>query len=375
MKSLRTPWMAVTAMFVLNGGLFGIWAARVPAVAEAYALSHGALGLVLLALAGGAVCAFPFAGRAVDRFGAAPVTRALALVYPVSLILLPVAPGAVALGFFLFLFGAVHGAMDVAMNAWAAEVERRGTRRVMAGFHAMFSLGAGIGALSGYLAVVAGLPLLQHFLFASVVLFAVTYPWARIDWTSDRAERRSDAIFAWPTGPLVLVGVVAFCSSLGEGAMADWSAVYLRDIGKVSEGTAALGYAVFSVAMVVMRLLGDRVTGAVGPVVAARWGGVSAFAGVCLAVLVPVPGAILAGFGLLGLGYAVIVPLAFSRAANDPAIPPGQAISSVATLGYGGMLLGPPVIGFVASLAGLQVAFGVMGVLAALIVVLARALR
>ncbi len=262
------------------------------------------------------------------------------------------------LGLFLFLFGAVHGAMDVAMNAWAAEVERRGTRRLMAGFHAMFSLGAGIGALSGYLAVLAGLSLLAHFALASALLFAATYGWARIDWTSDRAERTSGAIFAWPTGPLLLVGVVAFCSSLGEGAMADWSAVYLRDVGQVSEGTAALGYAVFSVAMVVMRLLGDRVAGAFGPVNAARWGGVSAFVGVSLAVLVPQPGMILLGFALLGLGYAVIVPLAFSRAANDPAIPPGQAISSVATLGYGGMLLGPPVIGFVASIAGLQVAFG-----------------
>ena len=173
----------------------------------------------------------------------------------------------------------------------------------------------------------------------------------------------------------MLVGVVAFCSSLGEGAMADWSAVYLRDIVQTSQGTAALGYAAFSTAMVVVRLMGDQIAMRLGVVTAARAGGSVAFFGILLAISLPSTVTVLTGFAMLGIGYAVIMPLAFSRAANDPHVPPGQAISSVATLGYGGMLLGPPIIGFLAGISTLQWAFGLLAVLAALIVAIAPALK
>ncbi|MEQ8368426.1 MAG: MFS transporter [Roseicyclus sp.] len=373
--TLRTPWAAIAAVFILNGALFGIWASRVPAVAEAYGLTHTRLGFLLLALAAGAVCSFPIAGKAIDRFGAVTVTRLIALAYPVTLILLPLSPNALTLGAALFLFGAAHGAMDVAMNGWGAEVERRSGRRMMSSFHAMFSFGAGMGALSGYLAVQVDMGLLAHFAIASLVICAVTLPFATIPWVSGTTQSRNTSVFAFPSGTLLLVGIVAFCSSLGEGAMADWSAVYLRDVVLAQESTAALGYAAFSIAMVVIRLLGDTIATRLGAVQTARLGGGISFVGVTLAILVPSAPAVLAGFAMLGMGYAVIMPLAFGRAANDPDIPPGQAISSVATIGYGGMLLGPPIIGFVAGGTSLQVAFGVLAVLAGLIVFFASALK
>ncbi len=373
--TLRTPWLAITAMFILNGALFGVWASRVPAVADIYGLNHTALGLTLLALAGGAVCSFPFAGRAVDRVGAATVTRSLALIYPVTLILLPLAPGAWTLTVFLFLFGAAHGAMDVAMNSWAAEVERRAGRPFMSGFHAMFSLGAGLGALSGYLAVQAGLGLLPHFMICAVAVTAMTWTGAQIPWHSDTATPEKTSVFALPKGALMLVGLVAFCASMGEGAMTDWSALYLRDVVEVTEAKAALGYVVFSVAMVIVRLLGDAIVARLGPVRSAQLGGCIAACGMVMVIAAPVLNAVLVGFAMLGIGYAVVMPLAFSRAANDPHVPPGRAISGVATLGYGGLLLGPPTIGFVAGAFGLQVAFALLGVLAGLSVALAKSLR
>ena len=157
--------------------------------------------------------------------------------------------------------------------------------------------------------------------------------------------------------------------------MADWSAVYLRDVAFAGEGQAALGYAVFSVAMVTMRLLGDRLAARFGPAGAARIGGVLAFLGTATVVAVPTVPGVLAGFALMGLGYAVIMPLAFSRAANDPHVPQGRAIASVATLGYGGMLLGPPIIGFLSALVTLRLSFLLLAGLAALIVILARAMN
>ncbi len=373
--TIRKAWIAVAAMFILNGALFGIWASRVPAVMEQFGLSHGQLGALLLAMAAGAVCSFPFAGKFVDHLGAARITRVVALVYPVTLIVLPLAPNVTVLAALLFVFGAAHGAMDVAMNGWGAEVERRLEHRIMSSLHAMFSFGAGVGALSGYIAVQLEAGLLTHFLMSSALISAITLFLAAIDWTSDTTTQKSGTVFAFPSGPLLLVGLVAFCSSLGEGAMADWSAVYLRDIVLADEGTAALGYAAFSVSMVVMRLLGDRVTTLVGPVRSARLGGLIAAAGILLAILFPSVSTALTGFAMLGIGYAVIMPLAFSRAANDPNVPPGQAISSVATLGYGGMLLGPPIIGFIAGVTDLQIGFALLAVLAGVIIAVASSLK
>jgi MFS family permease len=162
---------------------------------------------------------------------------------------------------------------------------------------------------------------------------------------------------------------------MGEGAIADWRAVYLVDIGDAPENWAAMGYALFSVAMGAMRLTGDHITRHVRPTLAARISGFVAAIGALLTVLYPVPAVMLAGFVLMGLGYALIFPLAFSRAANDPVVPPGKALAGTATFGYGGMLLGPPLIGFIASATSLRVSFAVLAGLALMIAVLASALR
>ena len=374
--SFRTPWRAVTAMFVLNGALYGIWASRIPSIAQTHDLSAGKLGLLLLLLAGGAVVAFPLAGRAADRFGASFVTLRLALIYTVTLILIGLAPSVGLLALALFAFGAAHGAMDVTMNAWAAEVERHMARPVMSSFHAMFSLGAGLGAGSGFVAGHLHFSVPLHFSVAALTIAALMLALGWIPWRSPRrAAQTSDPVFAFPRGALIAVGLVAFCTSLGEGAMADWSAIYLVEMTRVDEARAALGYTVFSITMVIMRLLGDHVTRRIGPVAAARFAGIVSLCGTLIVVGWPSFGWVLFGFVLLGIGYAMVMPLAFSRAANDPDLAPGAAIASVATLGYGGLLLGPPVIGFIADLVSLRAGFGLLAVLSLCLIVMARAVR
>ncbi|WP_299640097.1 MFS transporter [uncultured Ruegeria sp.] len=375
MISVVAAWRAVAAMFILNGALFGIWASRIPAVRDRLELSHEALGYGLLFMAAGAVCSFPITGRLTDRFGAVAITRIIAVLYTVSLILLALADGFWGLAVFLFIFGAFHGSMDVAMNAWAAEVEQAYDKPVMSSFHAMWSLGAGLGALSGYVAVQMGLTVLEHFLFAGGVVVGLALASSRVSWTSRRSDGPQSSVFALPSGTLILVGFAALCGALGEGAVADWSAIYLRDITAASESVAALGYAVFSVTMVAFRLAGAVVITRFGPVVTARFGGICAAFGVFAVVSAATPLTASAGFALMGIGYAVIMPLAFSRAASDPNVPPGQAIASVATLGYGGLLIGPPLIGLLAELFGLRLAFAVLLPLAVLIVLLAGALK
>ena len=375
MIGIVAAWRAVAAMFILNGALFGIWASRIPAVRDRLDLSHEALGYGLLFMAAGAVCSFPITGRLTDRFGAVAITRVIAVLYTISLILLAFAGSFGALAAFLFIFGAFHGSMDVAMNAWAAEVEQDFDKPVMSSFHAMWSLGAGLGALSGFAAVQLGLSVVAHFLLAGGFVVGLALALSLVRWTSRRSEQAKGKVFALPSGALVLVGFTALCGALGEGAVADWSAIFLRDATGASESVAALGYAAFSVTMVVYRLAGGMAIAKFGPVVTARFGGVCAALGVLAVVSAGQAGQALAGFALMGVGYAVIMPLAFSRAADDPHVPPGQAIASVATLGYGGLLIGPPLIGILAELMTLRLAFAVLLPLAVLITVLAGALK
>lgn len=375
MPSARKTWLAVAAAFVLNGGLFGAWASRIPSVVQHNDIDGGQLGLLLLLLALGAIVSFPLAGRASDTFGAARTTLAIAAFYALALILIALAPNLWLLAPALFLFGGAHGSMDVAMNSWAGEAERYIGRRVMSSLHAMWSLGAGLGAAAGYLAVKLDLSLIVHFTVFAVLLYAVTSRFAHIGWQSETRPRTpGGSLFPLPKGPLLWVGIIAMCASIGEGAMADWSALFLVSVTAASEAQAALGYTVFSIAMVIMRLVGDRVISILGPTQAARLAGSSALAGVLLAVLFANLYTALAGFVLLGVGYALIMPLAITRAANDPQTPPGVAIASVATLGYGAMLFGPPAIGFTAHFITLHYAFCLLGILACFIILCAPAL-
>ena len=375
MRNFRTPALAVCAVFALNGALFGIWASRIPVFVERFDISPGTLGLLLLCLAGGAILSFPVAGRLSDSMGASFLTRALALLYFVALCLLAVAPTLGLLAVCLAMFGASHGAMDVAMNSWGADVEKMRRRPLMPMFHAMYSLGAGLGAASGYGAAREGITPEFHFATAGLFATGLALVLAQVRWQSPRAEPGTGPSFSLPRGALLFVGTIAFAASVGEGAMADWSAVFLADATGTTEARAALGYAVFSVAMLATRLSGPLIISNLGAVGTAQASGTIAVAGAVVLVLSQGLATALFGFVLLGIGYATIIPLAFSRAAAEPGIGQGRAIASVATLGYGGMLLGPPMIGAVAELMGLRVALLLLAVLSAIIVLLSGRLR
>ena len=375
MRSIRTPLRATAALFVLLGALFGVWASRVPAVAAKHDLTPDILGLLLLLMALGATAAFALSGRASDRFGPPRVARGFGLATTIALALVAVAPSVPLLALALFLFGATMGGLDVAMNAWGVEIERRRGRPVMSRLHAMYSVGAGIGAGSGYLAASLDLGLPAHFAIAGVLFAAICLWLAAVPWTSEqRPEKHTAPIYAMPKGPLIVAAMVAFCASIGEGGMADWSAIFLVAVAETSEAEAALGFTVFSVAMVAVRLVGDRLVERFGPIIAGRLSGLAAALGVTLAVAFGNHAMAMIGFALMGVGYALIMPLAFSRAANDGTMSQGAAIAAVATLGYGGIMLGPPLIGFLAEATSIRFAFLMLAGFAALIVLYAGAL-
>ncbi|HEY0587240.1 MAG TPA: MFS transporter [Pseudoduganella sp.] len=330
-----------TRLAFLTAGLaMSAWAPLVPYAKERLQLAEGPLGLLLLCLGLGSLLAMPLTGALAARFGCRKVVLWSALVVSLALPGLALAPTPFLLGLVLFVFGASLGTMDVAMNVQAVIVEKASGGALMSGFHGMFSLGGFAGAGSMALLLWHASPDLLH------------EPEARGDDTP---------AFVMPHGAVIFIGALCFIVFLAEGAMLDWSAVFLTAERGLEEGRAGLGYAAFAVAMTVGRLTGDRVVGRFGGRRVLLAGGLCAAAGFFTAVFSPTPAVALAGFVLVGLGASNIVPILFTAAGNQRAMPASLAIAAITTIGYAGILAGPAMIGFVAHLSSLDLAFSVLG--------------
>ncbi len=213
----------------------------------------------------------------------------------------------------------------------------------------------------------------DHFTISSSVIFLITLSILAIPFQSEIRQKDKNAPFiSIPKGPLLAVAFITFFASLGEGAVADWSAIFLIDVASVEEGTAALGFAAFSICMFSMRLMGDKIISIIGPSKTARYSGLVALIGATILVTFESFIPLVIAFSLIGLGIAVIIPLAFSRAANDKNISQGTAIASIATLGYGGMLIGPLFVGFIADATSIKTSFLIFPILAFLVFALSK---
>ena len=374
MRVIRNSRFAVSVIFTVNGVVFGTWASRIPAISDFHNLSPAALGLLIFIMGFSAVIAFSVFGRAADRYGASTLTkRTTSLLIPLTLIFIAFANSIWMLIPALIFFGAIHGGVDVAMNAWAVEVERKDNRSLMSSFHGMWSLGSAIGAGSGVLATYNKIEVPMHFSITSLIIFLVVLSVVTIPFNSQKKEKDSEASFiSIPKGALLPVAFITFFASLAEGMVADWSAIFLRSISELPNGSAALGFTVFSVCMFAMRLMGDKLALKFGASKTARYSGLVALAGSLVILtfesLIP----LMIGFSLIGLGIAVIIPLAFSRAGKDKGISQGAAIAGIATLGYGGMLLGPLLVGLIAEVTSIKTGFMLLPILAFLIFLLSK---
>jgi len=374
MTKIRNSRFAVSMIFAINGALFGTWASRIPAISNIHDLSPASLGLLIFLAGLSAVVAFSIFGRAADHYGAAFVTKLASSIFlPLTLIFIAYANSIWMLIAAIIFFGGIHGGIDVAMNAWAAEVERKNERPLMSSFHAMWSLGSGIGAGSGVLLATYNLGVKSHFTISSIVIFLLALSILTIPFQSEKRQRDKNVPFiSIPRGPLLAVAFITFFASLGEGAIADWSAIFLISVASIDEGSAALRYTTFAICMFTMRLMGDKIVSVIGPSKTARYSGLVAMIGSIILVTFGSLLPLVIGCGLIGLGIAVIIPLAFSRAANDKNIPQGTAIASIATLGYGGMLIGPLFIGFIAQATSIKASFLIFPILAFLIFALSK---
>ncbi|MEY2170334.1 MULTISPECIES: MFS transporter [unclassified Rhodanobacter] len=362
-------------IFLVSGIGMAAWAPMVPYAKARLGLDDAQLGLMLLAFGGGSMASMPFVGWLSHRFGNRRVILASGWLLCLALPVLALAPNVAVLTAALLYFGVMLGAVDVAMNAHAVEVERRDGRVLMSGFHGLFSLGGLAGAAGMSVLLALGLPLPLAALAVSALLAALVLYLRGGLLPNVGGAAAGHAPFRMPHGAVLLLGLLCFVSFMAEGSMLDWSAVFLRDFRGFAPSAAGIGYACFSVAMALGRLTGDRLIQRIGPVWAVRVGAGLAATGFALAASVPWPGAALAGFVLVGLGASNIVPVMFSAAGRLPGSSPAIAIAAVTMLGYAGLLSGPALIGFISRLASLPLALAVVAGLLLLVAASARIVR
>ena len=330
-------------------------------------MSDGGLGGVLLAMAAGAIVAMPIAGVLVGLLGSRLVTVAAALALIGTLPLPILSANVPLLALALLVLGAANGTLDVAMNAQAVVVERRYARPIMSSLHALFSLGGLIGAGVAAVVMAAGVGTVAHLCVTSAVAGAAAAAAGRWLVTAPPADRTRAPTFAWPSAAVLALGGLTFLGLLAEGAMADWSAVYLHDALATSGSVAATGFAAFSLAMAAGRLVGDRLVARFGAARVLRTSGALATLGLPVALAVGDPGIAIAGFAAVGFGIANIVPTLFRAAANLPGTSAGVSLAAVATTGYFGLLAGPALIGMVAELTSLPVGLGLVSLACAIV--------
>jgi hypothetical protein len=307
------------------------------------------------------------------RFGSARVTTWASFGLCAALSLPALAGGAISLAAALFVYGSLAGAMDVAMNTQAVDVERAYRRPVMVAFHALFSFGGMIGAAMGGLAAARGLEPLPHLAIASGAM-AVATAFATRHLLPEDAEAPPAPRFRIASmRPLVVVGLVAFCILFGEGAISDWGAVYLTQY--TGQGAAAAGYAVFSLTMAIGRLTGDWLRGRLGAVNLVRLGGGLAAAGLGAGLVVGGIGPTLLGYACAGAGFSTIFPITLSAGGHRAGVGSQAGVATVTAFGYVAFLAGPPVIGILADLVTLRVALGLTVVLSLVAVALAGSVR
>jgi len=363
----------VSAVFLIHGIGVANWLTRIPSMQAKLGLSVGILGFALLGMAAGCFLSMPVVAKLVRRYGSASITRWASLTFCAALTLPALATSATSLGALLFVFGLTAGAMDVAMNTQAVDVETAYRRPVMVSFHALFSLGGMIGSGMGGVAAAARIDPFIHLTMAGLLL-AIALVFATRSLLPDLPGAmlaRSRARVAMT--PLLGLAVIAFCILVGEGAMADWTAVYLTHM--TGPGTAAAGYASFSLAMAGGRFAGDWLRGQLGSVALVRWGGLIAAAGLGAGLLSGGVNGALIGFACAGAGFSTIFPIACSAAGRKAGVNAQAGIATVTGFGYLGFVSGPPLIGLLAQMFSLRIALGLVVILSAVAALLADRAR
>lgn len=367
--------LSTRLLFLVAGFGYGCWAPLVPLTKIRFGIDEHILGLLILCIGIGSITAMVVTGMLATRLGSKPILLGSGFGFAVMLALVPLAGSAPVLGCILFGFGATLGALDVAMNLQAVQVEKAAERPMMSGFHALFSIGGFGGAafmtllLSLHLATFSGTVICAALMAATMVVAAPRL----LDVAAGGASVAGGPMFVLPHGLVLLLAMLAGIAFLVEGALLDWSALLITEAQLVPVAQGGIGYMIFSIAMTAGRFSGDALSARLGDFRTLLWGALVALLGFVILLAARQPVLDLSGFAFIGLGCANIVPVLFRRAAAQALMAPALAVAAVTTTGYAGILAGPAVIGFVAQATSLHAAFWMLAGLLALVPLFARA--
>lgn len=349
--------IAVCLLFLANGLYIGGWSAKIPELSLRLGLTPQLVGLLLVAFGVGSIVIMPIGGAQIARFGSTVVLKVTSLLFLPVMLLITYAPNAYIAAVAVFLYGGFAGAMDIAMNANAVEVEKAMRRSIMSSCHAFWSLGALIGAATGGFLIERFGEVPHAFIATAFAALAVgiALPMVMPD-GPHHEEAHEDAprtsIFKSPLP--WLLGIMALFCMIQEGIVIDWSALYLNRELQATLTVAAFGAAAFHGTMTIMRFFGDGIRDRLGAVRTLQISGVFAFVGMLIGGFAPNAWVAIAGFAISGLGVSNLVPIAFSAAGNLPGMAKGVGLSVVTAMGYSGTLFAPTLFGFVIEHTGYQ---------------------
>jgi MFS family permease len=379
-------WMrdAVVAVFFVQGFLFASWTAHIPHIKDHLHLGDGLLGIALLGAPIGSMLAMLAVSRLLPIFGSRQVVRVALVGYCLAGPLVGLSTSLATFFIAFLLWGIFQGSLDVSMNAQAISVEERVGRLLMPGFHGSWSMGSLAGAGVGVLGVGLGWSLSEQLLIFAVPCLLVV-GWlstrmipddqARVE---DSSGQRENARWSLLQKAIVVLAAIAFADMFCEGAVADWSAVYLHETLHTSAVVAGLGYAAYLLIMMTVRLFGNKLMNRFPVYMALSLLAIVATVGLGVGLVINRPASVLVGFMCLGAGLALVVPMVFSACGHIPDVHPGTAVATVSACGWTGFVLGPPLIGAIASLTSLRAALFLLPLLSAVVVVTtgtARVLR
>jgi len=362
-RSNRTYRIAVGCLFFMLGLCFATWASRIPSIQQQLHLSDAALGGVLFSLPVGSMLALPVSGWIVTKYGSKRVVTNAIILYSLILIGLGFAQSLVQLIATLILFGAAGNITNIAVNTQAVGVEARYGRKIMASFHGLWSLAGFTAAGIGTFMIGRSIIPLHHFiLIASVILCAVAISFQYLLPSEERPAEKT-SFFPKMDKSLVTLGIITFCCMICEGAMFDWSGIYFQKVVQADKDWVGAGYTAFMCTMATGRFVADWITHKIGFKRTVQGSGILIATGLTVAVLFPNLVTAIAGFLLVGFGVSSVVPLVYSEAGKSATVAPGVALAAVSSIGFLGFLIGPPLIGVVAGLAGLQASYTIIAVM------------
>ncbi|MCC9135423.1 MFS transporter [Pontibacter silvestris] len=363
--------LAVGSFFFLQGLSFASWGSRIPTVQQKLGLSEAELGGVLFSLPVGLMVSLPIAGWLIAKVGSRKVVISALLVYAVTLVTIGFSQNTLQLMACLFVFGLAGNMVNISVNTQAVGVETLYSKSIMASFHGLWSLAGFIGAAIGTMMIGNEVMPSQHFLLIMGITIVGVLIGSRYVLREDISTGEDTPIFAKPDKSLLLLGLVAFCAMICEGAMFDWSGVYFKNVLQVDKSLIGAGYTAFMFTMASGRFVADWFTSRFGLKSILQLSGVLIAVGLLISVVFPHLFTAITGFLLVGAGVSSVVPLIYSAAGKSKVMSPGSALAAVSSISFLGFLLGPPVIGLVAGATSLRVSFTIIAFMGFCITILA----